>query len=205
MDVTGVILAGGKSRRMGEDKRFLKLGETTLLDRAQQAMREVFQEVLVIIAQDSDPLVLSGATVYRDLYPHCGSLGGLYTGITYASHQRIFAVACDMPFLDPALIQWFVNRAPDADVVVARLDQGLQPLHAVYRKSVLPHMKQLIDLRELRIHALVSNPRLAVTTVSPEEWTDSGAALRSFHNLNAPEDVQVARDELLRHSLRSDE
>ena len=67
MHVTGVILAGGKSRRMGEDKRFLQVGEATLLDRTVSVMSRLFPEVLIIIAQDSAPLAVTGCIVYRDL------------------------------------------------------------------------------------------------------------------------------------------
>mgnify|MGYP003349625778 FL=1 len=113
MDVTGVILAGGKSRRMGEDKRFLLVGEATLLDRTVSVMSNLFPEVVIVIAQDSAPLTVAGCTVHRDLIADCGSLGGLYTGLEKAVNRRIFAVACDMPFLNPDMIQWFVDRDPD--------------------------------------------------------------------------------------------
>ena len=95
--VTGVLLAGGKSRRMGEDKRYLVVGEQTLLERGLDLLRSIFQEVLVVIAQDSPPLDVD-ARVVRDLVPDCGSLGGLYTGLTQATTLYIFVVACDMPF-----------------------------------------------------------------------------------------------------------
>src|SRR5688572_13389852 len=98
-EVTGVLLAGGKSRRMGEDKRHLVVGDETLLERGLGVLRSVFQEVLVVIAQDSSPVGVD-ARVVRDLVPECGSLGGLYTGLMRATTSSIFVVACDMPFLD---------------------------------------------------------------------------------------------------------
>src|SRR6267143_373552 len=109
IEVTGVLLAGGKSRRMGEDKRYLVVGEQTLLERGLGVLRSIFQEVLVVIAQDNPPLGVD-ARVVRDLVPDCGSLGGLYTGLTQATAPCIFVVACDMPFLNQAVIAQFTSQ-----------------------------------------------------------------------------------------------
>ncbi|HYQ61342.1 MAG TPA: molybdenum cofactor guanylyltransferase [Desulfatiglandales bacterium] len=193
METTGVILAGGKSRRMGEDKRFLKVGEETLLKRSLRVMSRIFSEVFVVIAQDSPPLELPGCQVYRDLIPDCGSLGGLYTGLARATRGRIFAVACDMPFLNQDLIQWFLARDSEADVVMARLESGLQPLHAVYGKRTLPYLQRMAEARQLKIQTIVSQPLLRVTIVQPSEWQSLDPQSRSFQNVNSPEELQAAR------------
>jgi len=193
LDATGVILAGGKSRRMGEDKRFLKVGEATLLERSIKAMAQVFAEVLIVIAQDSPPLEMTGCEVYRDLIADCGSLGGLYTGLTRASRRRIFAVACDMPFLNPDMIRWFLARAPEADIVMAKLEAGLQPLHAVYGKRALPYLQQMAEERRLKIQSIAAEPSLRVTIVYPSEWRTMDPMSRSFQNVNSPAELQAAR------------
>ena len=193
MDVTGVILAGGKSRRMGEDKRFLLVGEATLLDRTVSVMSNLFPEVVIVIAQDSAPLTVAGCTVHRDLIADCGSLGGLYTGLEKAVNRRIFAVACDMPFLNPDMIQWFVDRDPAADVVMARLPSGLQPLHALYSKRALPVLERMATSRELKIQHIASEPSLRTRVVSPDEWGDRDALAQSFQNVNTPADLDAAR------------
>ena len=119
-EVTGILLAGGKSRRMGEDKRYLVVGGQTLLERGLGVLRSIFQEVLVVIAQDSLPLNID-ARVVRDLMADCGSLGGVYTGLMQTTTPCIFAVACDMPFLDQAVIAQFTSRRATADIVMAKL------------------------------------------------------------------------------------
>lgn len=197
MNVTGVILAGGKSRRMGEDKRFLIVGEETLLTRTVSVMAKLFPETLIIIAQDSLPLEVSGCTVYRDLIADCGSLGGLYTGLAKATRQQIFAVACDMPFLNPDMIRWFVDRDPAADVVMARLPSGLQPLHALYGKRALPRLQQMAISRDLKIQQIASDPSLRTTLVLPAEWADLDPLAQSFRNVNTPADLEAARQALL--------
>lgn len=201
MNVTGVVLAGGKSRRMGEDKRFLTVGEETLLTRTTSVMAQLFPEVLVIIAQDSPPLTVSGCTVHRDLIIDCGSLGGLYTGLAKATGQRVFVVACDMPFLNPDMIRWFVDRDPAADIVMARLPIGLQPLHAVYGKRALPVLERMATSHELKIRHIALEPSLRTAIILPAEWGELDPLARSFQNVNTPADLEVARATLRNRSL----
>lgn len=201
--VTGVILAGGKSRRMGEDKRFIILGTGTLLDRCRSMLLEHFAEVLIITAQDSPPLDGQGCRVYQDLIADCGSLGGLYTGLHHASCSRIFVVACDMPFLNPQMIKFFVRRDPDADVVMGRLPNGLQPMHAIYAKQALPWFERRAQARQLKIQNIVSEPSLKITIADASEWAGIDPTSRSFQNVNTPADLAAARADLPRAPLSS--
>ena len=192
IDVTGVLLAGGNSRRMGEDKRYLVVGEQTLLERGLAVLRSIFQEVLVVIAQDSLPLNVD-ARVMRDLVPDCGSLGGLYTGLTQATTPYIFLVACDMPFLDPAVITQFTSRRASADIVMAKLAARLHPMHALYGKRCLPVVDQMIQARQLKIQGMVSHSSLRVRYVTEADLLTIDPFGRSFHNVNTPADLEVAR------------
>ena len=191
IEVTGVLLAGGKSRRMGEDKRYLMVGEQTLLERGLGVLRSMFHEVLVVIAQDSAPLDIE-ARVVRDLVPDCGSLGGIYTGLTQATSPYIFAVACDMPFLNQAVITQFTNRRDTADIVMARLTTRLHPMHALYGKGCLPAMEQMIVARQLKIQELVSHASLRVQYVTEADLLSIDPSWRSFYNVNTPEDLEAA-------------
>jgi molybdopterin-guanine dinucleotide biosynthesis protein A len=191
-EVTGVLLAGGKSRRMGEDKRYLVVGEQTLLDRGLAVLRRIFQEVLVVIAQDSPPLDID-ARVVRDLVPDCGSLGGVYTGLATATTPYIFVVACDMPFLDQAVIAQFTNRRTAADIVMGKLATRLHPMHALYGKRCLPLVEQMILGRQLKIQELVSQVSLRVQYITEADLLTIDPSGRSFHNVNTPEDLDMAR------------
>jgi molybdopterin-guanine dinucleotide biosynthesis protein A len=191
IEVTGVLLAGGKSRRMGEDKRYLVVGEQTLLERGLGVLRSMFHEVLVVIAQDSAPLDVD-ARVVRDLVPDCGSLGGIYTGLTQATTPYIFAVACDMPFLNQTVITQFTNQRDTADIVMARLATRLHPMHALYGKGCLSAMEQMIVARQLKIQALVSHASLRVQYVTEADLLSIDPSWRSFHNVNTPEDLEAA-------------
>jgi molybdopterin-guanine dinucleotide biosynthesis protein A len=196
-EVTGIILAGGKSRRMGEDKRYLVVGEQTLLERGLGVIRSIFQEVLVVIAQDSPPLSVD-ARVIRDLLPDCGSLGGLYTGLMQATTPWIFVVACDMPFLDQAVISQFTSRRATADIVMAKLDGRLHPMHALYGKRCLPALEQMIQARQLKIQEIVSQSSLRVQYVTEAELLTIDPSWRSFQNVNSPSDLEAARSLLAR-------
>jgi molybdenum cofactor guanylyltransferase len=196
-EVTGVLLAGGKSRRMGEDKRFLLVGEETLLERGLRVLHSMFQEVLVVIAQDSTPLSVD-ARVVRDLVPECGSLGGLYTGLMQATTPWAFVVACDMPFLDQAVIVQFTKRKALADIVMAKLAGRLHPIHALYGKRCLPPLEQMIQARQLKIQELVSHVSLHVEYVTETDLFTFDPSGRSFQNINTPADLEAAQSLLAR-------
>jgi molybdopterin-guanine dinucleotide biosynthesis protein A len=196
-EVTGIILAGGKSRRMGEDKRYLVLGEQTLLERGLEVLHSIFQEALVVIAQDSPPLGID-ARVVRDLVPECGSLGGLYSGLMQATTPWVFVVACDMPFLNQAVIAQFTSRRATADIVMAKLDARLHPMHALYGKQCLPVLGQMIQARQLKIQAMVSQSPLRVRYVTEADLLTIDPFGRSFYNVNTLADLEVARSLLAR-------
>jgi len=190
-DVTGVLLAGGKSRRMGSDKRFLHVGEKTLFDRTLNTLRKVFADVLVVIAQDSEPLD-APVPVLRDVIPNCGSLGGLFTGLKQSNTPYVFVVACDMPFLDPQVIQALIQRRGDADVVMAKM-HGLQPMHAVYGKRCLPVMEDMLNSGDLKIQHVINSPLLQVSLVEEQDLKQIDPSGKSFLNVNTPSDLDAAR------------
>ena len=196
-EVTGILLAGGKSRRMGEDKRHLVVGEQTLLERGLAVLRSTFQHVLVVIAQDSPPLGVD-ARVVRDLVPDCGSLGGLYSGLMQATTPWVFVVACDMPFLNQAAIAQFTSRRTTADIVMAKLDARLQPMHAIYSKQCLPVLEQMIGARQLKIQEMVSQLSLRVRYVTEADLVTIDPSWRSFYNVNTLADLEAARSLLAR-------
>ncbi len=197
IEVTGVLLAGGKSRRMGEDKRHLVVGEQTLLERGLAVLQSIFCEVLVVIAQDSPPLKVA-ARVVRDLVPDCGSLGGLYTGLTQATTPYIFVVACDMPFLNQTVITQFTSRRGTADIVMARLADRLHPMHALYGKRCVPALEEMIRARQFKIQEVVSHSFLRVHYVTEADLLTIDPSGHSFYNVNTMADLEAARSLLAR-------
>lgn len=155
-------------------------------------LRSTFQDVLVVIAQDSPPLDVE-AHVVRDLVPDCGSLGGLYTGLMQAATPYIFVVACDMPFLDPAVIARFTSRRTDADIVMAKLASRIHPMHALYSKRCVPVVERMIQGRQLKIQEMVSDRSLHVRYVTEDDLRTIDPSGRSFQNVNTPADLELAR------------
>jgi molybdenum cofactor guanylyltransferase len=191
-DVTGVLLAGGKSRRMGEDKRFLDVGGKTIFDRSLTALRVTFKHVLVVIAQDS-PSLRADVPVLRDLVADCGSLGGIYTGLQQAVTEHIFVVACDMPFLNSQAIRYVAGMKEGADIVMVQGAQGLQPTHAVYSWRCIPFIKEMIRTQQLKIQSLLAHSSLRVKRISEDEFRQVDPDGRSLMNVNTPSDLETAR------------
>ena len=190
-----VILAGGQSRRMGRDKRALPWSPApdgspqTLLEHVVATVSRLTNDV-VLVAND-DPAV-TGARVVGDLYPRSGSLGGIYSGLAAAAHDLAFVAAADMPFINTMLILDLVRQASRVDAVVPVTGGRPEPLHAVYRKTVLAPARRLIERRELKIARVFD----AVSTVKvPEaDLRMLDPDLRSFWNLNTPDEYQRALD-----------
>lgn len=195
--MTGVVLAGGKSTRMGANKAALRLGGRPLIDGVVEVLRSLFPEVL-IIANAPGLYDYLGLPVFPDRIPDRGSLGGLYTGLTYASHPAAFFAACDMPFLNAGLIASLRDAAPGYDAVVPRTPEGLQPLHAVYGKACLPVMEALIAAGRLKIDRLF--PRVRTRVIEEAELRRLDPGLDSFLNCNTPAEFAAAADRLRQRS-----
>jgi molybdopterin-guanine dinucleotide biosynthesis protein A len=191
--MTGVLLAGGQSRRMGRDKRFLELDGRALLDRTLGVLETLFSEVIVAVAEPDPRLDRLRHRVVTDLIPDRAALGGLYTALSAATTSRIFAAACDMPLLNPAVITRLMAVGGDADVVMVRLASGLQPMHAIYSKACLPHLERMAAGRQLAIHDLSRVPELTVRIVTEEEVRDLDPQFLSFLNVNTPADFEFVR------------
>lgn len=192
-DMTGVLVAGGKSRRMGRDKRFLELDGQPLLQRALSVLQGLFPEVLVAVAEPLPQLTGQGCRMVLDLIPNCATLGGLYTGLFFATHPRVFAIGCDMPFLNQEVVKRLADRDPQADVVMPRLATGLQPMHAVYSKACLPHLERMAKEQRLKVQNLAEVAGLTVKLVPEKDFLDLDPQLLSFFNINTPADLEFAR------------
>lgn len=199
--ITGVLLAGGRSTRMGVDKRLLEVEGQTLLARALGVLDEVFDQVLVSFADRDSAVAVAGHRVVYDLLPNCATLGGLYSALTVAETEWLFAVACDMPLVESVVVDSLVRRCAGADYVVPVLSTGPQPMHACYRKTCLPVLKRMAEAGDLRLQALMEDPTLHGLQVSEAELLALDPHLRSFINVNTPADLEMVR-KLLRQASR---
>ena len=199
--VTGVILAGGKSRRMGENKALMKLGNDSLIGHAIHRMRLLTDELLIITNSPTEYGHL-GVSMHGDILPDTGALGGIYTGLTHASHDAVLCVACDSPFLAPKLLTYLVSVLGEYDAVMPETfthhddtQVTLQTLCAVYSKRCLPIIASMLRESELRVHAL--QERAHINRISPEIWREFDPDGMSFFNINTPEDFETGKTLIL--------
>ncbi len=193
--VTGVILAGGKSKRMGKNKALLRLGNGTIIDHVIHRMQSITDELL-LITNSPDKYKHLGITMHKDIIPNAGALGGIHAGLSYASHETVLCVGCDNPFLVPNLLSYLVSVLGEHDAVMPWTDNEdgqitLQTLCAVYSKRCLPVIEQMLNEPDLRVHAL--QERANVLTIAPEIWKTFDSEGYSFFNVNTPEDFEKAQ------------
>ncbi|MBI4620163.1 MAG: molybdenum cofactor guanylyltransferase [Desulfobacterales bacterium] len=190
--MTGVILAGGKSKRMGRNKAFLEINGQRMVDQIADIFKDTFEEVILVTNSPIEYLHLD-LRIVTDLIPNKGALGGIYTGLFYASSEHIFVIACDMPFLSKGFIDYMVSKAGKFDAVVPRSGDGLQPLHAIYSKRCLRQIEALLELDDLKITNFY--PKVRVREISPHEILSFDPEQSIFFNINTPQDVGKVRGE----------
>ena len=186
-DVTGVILAGGKSTRMGKDKAMLRVNGVTLFDRVLHVMEELFTHVL--IAGNRPDLCKPELPCYPDLYPG-SALGGLYTGLYRSSKDMIFVIPCDMPYADANIARIILSQRKGYDVVVPKTPNGLEPLFALYHKSCMPFMKHMLEKQEFRIYDFYPHARVRYLSIQelPSNWQ------QLLLNVNTPEELERIKE-----------
>lgn len=192
-DITGILLAGGKSRRMGSDKRYLVLGGETLFVRTLSVLQQMFQEVVVVLSNLDFEVKQPDVRVVTDLIPNCATVGGLYTGLYYATRPKVFVVACDMPFLQPPVINYLCSISPSSDITLVHLAAGIQPMHALYSKKCLPIFENMIKTENFQLKSIANETTLSIRIVQESEIQSRDPHLLSFFNLNTPEDVGLAQ------------
>ncbi len=153
---------------------------------------DLFQEILLVLAEEDIRKPDDRVRIVTDIVPGCAAVGGLYTGLCYSQYPRTFVVACDMPFLNPDVMKFFVTAAPETDVVLAELVTGLQPLHAVYSKNCIPFFKKMIDAHDLCLQHITDQKGLNVHRIPESAIKTLDPQLLSFLNVNSPSDVEFA-------------
>jgi molybdopterin-guanine dinucleotide biosynthesis protein A len=188
-DFTAIILTGGKSSRMGRPKALLPFGDEPLIAHLVRALERNFKLVVVVAAPDQQ-LPLLRAKVVRDEIAYQGPVGGIYYGLKAAIGTGAFVTSCDAAFLSLPLISFLTSQILNHDVVVPYWQDRFQPLHAVYRTSVLPLLKEQLERGELRPIFLYD--RVRTRKVGEEEIRRFDPEGLSFFNMNAPEDYAYA-------------
>lgn len=188
--ITGILPAGGRSRRMGRDKALINLAGDLVVARVLSQLRECADDIY-IIGDRPERFVDLGVRVLPDDRPGLGVLGGIATGLRVAGEGIVVCVACDMPFVDAELMGYLVDSVGSADGAIVRTPHGFEPLCAAYRVEILPALNMMISEGELAAQAIPE--RVNLTTVEEGDLETVGLDPRRLFNMNTPDDLAEAR------------
>lgn len=190
--LTVSIQAGGRSSRMGEDKALKPFLGRPLIQRVIERLAPIANE-LIVTTNRPDAYSFLDLRLMPDLKPDRGALGGLYTAIASASHPLVAVVACDMPFASARLIETAASLMveEEADVVIAKTEEGYEPLHALYRRDTcLPAIESAIEADQWKVIAWF--PQVNVRVLTSEEIQSLDPDGLAFWNVNTPEEFARA-------------
>ncbi len=191
-DMTGVILAGGASRRMGTNKALLEIGGSSIIDRTYQTLASLFHEVIIVTNTPNDYEHIPCRKV-PDIYHEIGSIAGLHSALAHSRTGRTFVTACDMPFINPSIIRHLCNLQQGGfDAVIPFSEGGQEPLHAVYVTDCSQIFERAINSGERKILDILE--RMKTRLVTWEEIRGINGSETSFLNVNTPEEYGAVRN-----------
>ncbi|MEI9479371.1 MAG: molybdenum cofactor guanylyltransferase [Deltaproteobacteria bacterium] len=189
-----IILAGGKGRRLGQEKSWVEVGGSTLLQRAVSHLEFFNSEIIIVKAPEGKLPAVSSVVnlkVVQDYVGGKGPLAGLLAGLVNSQYKNNLLVACDMPFLNKDLIRYLASLTDgDYDAVVPRMGQYLEPLQAIYSKNCIPEIEELLAQDKLNVDGLFN--RMRTRFVVPSEIEPFDPKHLSFININTPADLEKA-------------
>jgi len=191
--MTSIILAGGKSSRLGQNKALQVIDGKSLIQWVVDRLAILSTEIIIVTAH-GEAIPCSSAVRIKtvaDIYPGKGSLVGIYSGLIASSSSKAIVVGCDMPFLSIGLLEYMTQICPTFDVVVPRIKDKLEPLCAVYSKNCSGPIQRLLEQDELRIIKFFS--MVKVKYVEEDEVNRFDPEQLSFFNINSQADLNRAR------------
>ena len=193
MDISCIILAGGKGLRLGRNKTSQIVGGRSLLERVVSGVSFLKSEIIIVTAVGrplTQSVSYSKLRIVDDIYPCKSSLGGIHAGLSVSNSLYNLIVACDMPFLNEALLRYMIQVSADYDLVIPRLGRFVEPLHAVYSRNCLAPIEHMIKQNNLRIMQLPDLVR--VRYVDAEDINRFDPTHLSFFNINTEADLKRA-------------
>lgn len=185
--MTIIILAGGKSVRMGRDKAFLKIDKIPLIERQVRLLKRYFKKIFIATNSPHKYRHLKGVKVISDIAAGHGPIGGILSGLSASRDHYNFVVACDMPFINPALMKYMRRNSSGCDIVVPRIGKRYEPLFCIYSKDCIGRIRAFVGKKILKVSGFF--PEVKVKEISREEVARFGCPEKIFMNLNTPEDL----------------
>ena len=185
-NITGIILAGGKSTRMGKDKALIKIDGKTLIENTLEKIKDYCIKV-IISANNSESYSFLNHEIIVDEQPGLGPLGGIYSCLKHSKAEKNLVMAVDIPFINKGFIENLLKHMEDGDIVVpVNENKKIEPLCAIYSKSVIPYVEKMINSNDLKVQNLsgyVKTKFVEITT--DQEFYHAGL----FQNLNSLSDL----------------
>ena len=195
MNISCIVLAGGKGLRLGKDKVLEIVGSKCLLEHVISSISPLCQDIIIVIAaKQTVPQSVSHPKlrVAVDILPDRGPLGGIYTGLLTSDTFYNLVVACDMPFLNQDLLLYLLQSAVNFDIAIPRRNNQVEPLHAVYTKNCLAPIEDMIKQDRLSVNKLLGSVKTRYVEAEELDRFDPGHL--SFFNINTEADLKKARE-----------
>jgi len=195
MVISGIVLAGGKSSRMGRNKANLMVGNHTMLGKTIEKLRCVSDDI-IIVSDRPGKFSFTGTREVTDIYKEKGPLGGIHAGLSAARYSNAFITACDMPFWQPEMVALLLDSLQNYDVVIPMVDDYIEPLFAIYSTRCLSAVEVCLQQGILRIIEVLS--RLRVNYIYKDAWNKFGDIDEIFMNINTPQELKhlLVRDDI---------
>ena len=202
-DITGIILSGGKSTRMGENKSLMKFGNKTVIEHTLLLMQSIFTDVILITNTPEEYQFLN-VPMFEDVYKYRGPLAGIHSGLLNSKSDDNFIISCDIPLMTSKVVKYIVEFETEKPITVCRADGFLQQLAGKYSKSLLPIIENSLKVedeetrnssqkkRKCKVHSLLDIAGAEIIDVKDLDFYKEG----TFLNMNRPEDYQKILSEI---------
>lgn len=193
-DITCIILAGGKSSRMGVNKSFLRLGNQTIIERITDLMNSLFKDVILITNAPIEYEFLN-RPLYKDIYIDKGPLGGIHSGLTHSKTEKNFVISCDVPLMTKEMIEYIINFQTCKPIVFCKAAGYHQPLVGVYHKAIIFEIEKIIskntETSDISFHYFLK--KVEVELIDPQDLPFYKDEI--FLNVNNPDDYSLILSE----------
>jgi len=194
LDISCIILAGGKSVRLGHDKVLEKVGKLSLLEQVISRVDVLSKEIIIVTAEERTFLELIDDPKLKyvsDIFPRKGSLGGIYTGLVASNAHYNLVLAADMPFLNQSLLRYMIEVSNGFDFILPRIGNFYEPLHAIYSKNCISPIEFLLKRERKVIIELFDYVK--VKYIEAKEIDRFDPKHLSFFNINTNDDLELAK------------
>ncbi len=193
-DITGIILAGGQSSRMGTNKALLKIGDRTVIEIMARLMESLFESVIISTNTLNEYSFLNCPLV-EDKYKNAGPLGGIHASLLQSATERNFVISCDLPLMSKEMIEYFVEYRTEKDILISRAAGYLQPLVGIYERKILTTIEEMLrssifannkNVKHNSLHALFEKVETEIIDPTSLPFYSD----RLFFNLNNMNDYE---------------